>query len=256
MGSLILENKPKSPIAEAYRTIRTNIEYSSVDKEVKKILVTSAGPSEGKSTTAGNLALAFAQAGKKTLLIDCDMRKPTVYKIFKLSNRIGLSNVIVEGANIFDMNNITVEGLGLKDIIHTHSEKLDILTSGKVPPNPSEIIGSNKMSLFLEAMSSKYDRVIIDSPPINAVTDAQILSTLVDGVVLSVASEITHIDAAQRAKELLEKVGANILGVVLRRFKVPHSKYGYQGYYYYYSYGGESRKERKARKRQSGDEQK
>lgn len=251
MGSLILESKPKSPIAEAYRTIRTNIEFSSIDKNIKKILVTSSGPNEGKSTTAGNLALAFAQAGKRTLLIDCDTRKPTIYKIFKLSNRLGLTNIIVDGANIYDINHVQVDGMGIGEIIHHHTDKLDILTSGKVPPNPSEILGSNKMSLFLEAMASKYDKVIIDSPPINAVTDAQLLATLVDGVVLCIGSEITHIDAAKRGKELLQQVGANILGVVLRRVKVPTGKYGYQGYYYYYAYGDEKKGKKRNKKKKS-----
>lgn len=234
MPKLIVERKPRSPISEAYRTIRTNIEFSSIDSTVKKILITSSGPEEGKSTTSSNLALAFAQSGKKTLLIDADLRKPTIYKQFKISNRIGLSNIIVDGVNIFDMAKAQVDGLGIYEIIHHYNEKLDILTSGTIPPNPSEILGSKKMSTFLEAISSKYDKVIIDTPPVNLVTDAQLISTMVDGVVLVVASEITHKESAKRAILLLERVNAKILGAILTRMKVKKNANGYNGYYNYY----------------------
>lgn len=235
MERLIMEKKPKSPISEAYRTIRTNIEFSSIDTEVRKMLVTSSGPGEGKSTTASNLAIAFAQSGKRTLLIDGDLRKPTVFKLFSLSNRIGLSNVIVDGVNILNASTAQIDGLGLDEVIHHYNEKLDILTSGTIPPNPSEIVGSNKMRIFIEAMAKKYDRIIIDAPPINAVTDAQLLSTMVDGVLFVVGSEITHIDGAKRAMELLKHVNAKVLGVILTRVKKGNNKNGFNGYYNYYA---------------------
>ncbi len=233
MVGLIIEKKPRSPISEAYRTVRTNIEFSSIDIEIKKILITSAGPGETKSHTAANLALAFAQSGKKTLLIDGDLRKPTIYKLFNVSNRLGLSNIIVEGVNLNNIDSVTIGGLSVYETINHYNDKLDIITCGTVPPNPSEIVGSNKMRILLEKLSSKYDRIIIDAPPVMAVTDAQLLSTMVDGVIMVVASEITNKEAAKRAKELLERVKANILGVVLTRVKKKNNKYGFDGYYQY-----------------------
>jgi capsular exopolysaccharide synthesis family protein len=222
MTDLIMEKYPKSPISEGYRTIRTNIDFSSIDKEIRTVLITSSGPEEGKTTTASNIALTYAQAGKKTLLIDCDLRKPKIHKIFKISNRIGFTNMMAED-------------LKLSDIDYSYSDNLQILTAGTIPPNPSEILSSNKMKTFLQAASMMYDRIIIDSPPINAVADAQILSAITDGVLLVVTSEGTDIEAAKMAKEMLLKAKANILGVVLRRLKVSRGKYGYSGYYYYYA---------------------
>jgi len=229
MSDLIMEKYPKSPISEGYRTIRTNIDFSSIDKEIRTVLITSSGPEEGKTTTASNIALTYAQAGKKTLLIDCDLRKPKIHKMFKISNRIGFTNMMAED-------------LKLSDIAYSFSDNLQILTAGTIPPNPSEILSSNKMKTFLQAASMMYDRIIIDSPPINAVTDAQILSAITDGVLLVVTSEGTDIEAAKMAKEMLLKAKANILGVVLRRLKVSRGKYGYSGYYYYYAEDGDKKR--------------
>lgn len=231
MVDLIVDKNPKSPVSEAYRTIRTNIEFSSLDKEMRLILITSSGPQEGKSTTSSNLALAMAQSGKKTLLIDCDLRKPTIHKKFKISNRIGLSNLLADG-------------LKLSDVIFCFGKGMDVLTSGTIPPNPSEMLSSKKMKIFLQEASKVYDRIIIDSPPVNAVTDAQILATVTDGVVLVVGSGITEIDMAKRAKELLSKVKANILGVVLNKTEAMERKYGKQ-YYYYYAEDGEKKRRKK-----------
>lgn len=229
MSDLIMEKYPKSPISEGYRTIRTNIDFSSIDKEIRTVLITSSGPEEGKTTTASNIALTYAQAGKKTLLIDCDLRKPRIHKVFKISNRIGFTNMMAED-------------LKLSDIAYSYSDNLQILTAGTIPPNPSEILSSNKMKTFLQAASMMYDRIIIDSPPINAVADAQILSAITDGVLLVVTSEGTDIEAAKLAKEMLLKAKANILGVVLRRLKVSRGKYGYSGYYYYYAEDGDKKR--------------
>lgn len=213
---LIVEKQPKSIPAESYRTLRTNIQYSSFDKEIKRILVTSAEPGEGKSTTAANLAVAFSQDEKKVLLIDCDLRKPSVHKQFRISNNIGLSDVVMDNSK-------------LKKAINKHNEYLDILPSGKIPPNPSELLGSKAMENLLNELQKEYDIIILDTPPVQAVTDSQILSTKVDGVILVVRAERTKKDSVKFAKESLQKVKANIIGVVLNGGERTRDKY----YYYY-----------------------
>lgn len=212
----IVEKKPKSVSAEAYRTLRTNIQYSSFDKEMKAIVVTSAEPGEGKSTTAGNIAISFAQANKKTIMIDCDLRKPSLHRKFKISNMIGLSDVLIGKEHI-------------NDAIHEYCENLDILPSGKLPPNPSEMLGSKAMERLINELRTKYDIIILDTAPIQAVTDAQILSTKVDGSILVVRAEKTKKDSVLQAKALLNQVGANIIGVVLNGVDNVAKKY----YYYY-----------------------
>ena len=198
----VLEKQPKSVEAESYRILRTNIMYSSFDKKIKRILVTSSEPAEGKSTTSGNLALAFAQDEKKVILIDCDLRKPSLHKKFRISNNRGLSDVIIDRDK-------------LNKCIQKRTEYLDILTAGKIPPNPSEMLGSQAMSSLLDELSNLYDVIILDSPPVLAVTDAQILSTKVDGTLLVVRAEKTKKDTVLAAKGVLDKVNANILGTVL-----------------------------------------
>ena len=212
----IVENKPKSISAEAYRTLRTNIQYSSFDKEIKTMVVTSSEPGEGKSTTAGNIALSFAQSEKSVILIDCDLRKPSLHRKFKISNLVGLSDVLIGKEK-------------MNDAVNEYSENLHILTSGKLPPNPSEMLVSKAMGRLLEELKSKYDIIILDSAPLQVVTDAQILSTKVDGTILVVRAERTKRDSVQQAKALLDKVGANILGTVLNGVESTRKKY----YYYY-----------------------
>ena len=212
----IVEKKPKSIPAESYRVLRTNIQYSSIDKKIERILVTSSEPGEGKSTTSGNLALTFAQDEKKVLLIDCDLRKPSIHKKFKISNNLGLSNVILDKSK-------------LSKALVKRSEYLDILPSGKVPPNPSELLGSKALEELLDELDDVYDVIILDTPPLHAVTDAQILSTKVDGVILVVRAEKTKKDSVIAAKESLQKVNANILGAVLNGGESSRGKY----YYYY-----------------------
>ncbi|MGM7721728.1 CpsD/CapB family tyrosine-protein kinase [Metabacillus sp. Hm71] len=217
--SLISMTNPKSPIAEQFRTIRTNIQFSSVDEELQTMIVTSSGPGEGKSTTTANLAVVFAQQGKRVLLVDADLRKPTVHYTFRLENHIGLSNVLTRQST-------------LEEAVQTTSQdKLWILSSGPIPPNPSEILGSKGMQAMIEQAKNEYDVIIFDTPPVLAVTDAQVLSNLTDGVVLVVSSRNTEIDAAKKAKELLESAKAKILGVVLNNKKAQDSQY-------YYYYGG------------------
>lgn len=215
--SLITKFNPKSPISEQYRTIRTNIEFASVDKDLRSLLVTSSGPSEGKSSTTANLGVVFAQQGKRVLLIDGDLRKPTVHYTFKLDNRSGLSTVLV----------------GEKSLEETVKESdvpnLEILTCGPIPPNPSELLGSNAMKQMLQKAQETYDVVIFDTPPVLAVTDAQILSNICDGSIIVARSEQTEYEAIQKAKDLLEPANAKLLGIVLN--DVPQKK---SNTYYYY----------------------
>ena len=215
--TLIARDQVKSPITEQYRTIRTNMQFSAIDEDLRSVLVTSTGPSEGKSLTTANLAIVFAQQGKKVLLIDADLRKPTVHYTFRLNNTFGLSNYLVGDYELE------------KTVQKTNVDNLDIMTCGPIPPNPSELLGSKSMKKLLENSQEIYDIVIFDTPPVLAVTDSQILSNLVDGVLLVVRSKQTEKEAAKRAKDLLEKADANILGAVLNDRDVKEG-----GYYYYY----------------------
>ena len=213
----IVEKKPKSIPAESYRVLRTNIQYSSIDRKMKRILVTSAEQGEGKSTTVGNLALTFAQDEKKVLVMDSDLRKPSLHKKFRISNNLGLSDVILDKSK-------------LSKALVKKNGYLDILPSGKVPPNPSELLGSKALEELLDELNDIYDVIILDTPPLHAVTDAQVLSTKVDGVLLVVRAEKTKKDSVIAAKESLEKVNANILGTVLNCAE-SNSR---NKYYYYY----------------------
>ena len=213
----IVEKEPKSIAAESYRTLRTNIQYSSFfDKEYKVIVITSSEPGEGKSTTAGNLALCMAQGDKKVILIDCDLRKPSLHKKFKVSNLVGLSDVIIGKENLLSA-------------IHRYNKNLVLLTSGKIPPNPSEMLSSKAMESLLEELKGAFDYIILDTPPVQAVTDSQILSTKADGTILVVRAERTKKDSVNNAINLLKKVNANIIGTVLNGINVSRNKY----YYYY-----------------------
>lgn len=215
--SLISMTTPKSPVAEQFRTIRTNIQFANVDEELQTMIVTSSGPAEGKSTTTANLAVVFAQQGKRVLLIDADLRKPTVHYTFRTENHIGLSNVLTRQASLEEAVTVTAQ------------DKLWVLPSGPIPPNPSELLGSKGMKTLLEEAKDKYDVIILDTPPVLAVTDAQVIANLADGVVLVVSSGKTETVAAKKAKELLESANGKILGVVLNNKKVQDSQY----YYYY-----------------------
>lgn len=219
----VVEKKPKSIVSEAYRTLRTNVQYSSFDKAIKTIVITSAEAAEGKSTVSGNLALSFAQNDKKVIIVDCDLRKPSVHKNFKISNLSGLSEVLIGKEN-------------LEDVIQNRNGNLDILTSGKIPPNPSEMLSSVSMTNLIEKLREKYDIVILDSAPLQAVTDAQILSTKADGTILVIRAQRTSRDSVIEAKNLLTKVGANILGTVLHAVENTRGKY-----YYYYGSSDESK---------------
>lgn len=212
----IVEKEPKSIAAESYRTLRTNIQYSSFDKEYKVIMVTSSEPGEGKSTTAGNLALCLAQGEKKVILVDCDLRKPSLHKKFKISNIVGLSDVMIGKEE-------------LVTAMHRYNNNLVILTSGKIPPNPSEMLSSKAMTTLLDTLKQNFDYIILDTPPVQAVTDSQILATKADGTILVVRAERTKKDSVQSAINLLKKVNADIIGTVLNGLDNSRNKY----YYYY-----------------------
>ncbi|MHC1759652.1 MAG: polysaccharide biosynthesis tyrosine autokinase [Negativicutes bacterium] len=223
---LIVHEQPKSPIAEAYRTLRTNIQYAKVDGELKVLLFTSAGPGEGKSTVTANTAVALAQAGHRVILIDCDLRKPVQHHIFRL-NKKGLTNCLVGESPANEL---------LQD---TEVANLRVLTSGPVPPNPAELLGSARMGLAIDAFKAVADFVLLDSPPTIAVTDACVLSRRADGVILVLDADTVRPDMAQKAKELLENAQANILGAILNRAEV-ELEHSY--YYYYYGHGDDKEK--------------
>lgn len=216
---LIAKKDPKSPITEQYRTIRTNIQYASVDQAIRSIVVTSTGPMEGKSTTTANLAVVFAQQGKKTLLIDADLRKPTAHYTFQLPNTVGLTSVLTKQAELMDAVHMT-------DV-----ENLFVLTSGPIPPNPAELLASVSMEYLLKEAYNLYDFILFDTPPVLTVTDAQVLANLVDGSILVTSSGTTDRDSAIKAKELLSNANAKLLGAVLNNKKVDKSTH----YYYYYA---------------------
>ena len=214
---LITKLNPRSPISEQFRTIRTNLQFTAVDDTLETMLVTSAGPSEGKSFTIANLAIVFAQQEKKVLLVDADMRKPTVHYTFRIDNRRGLSSVLV---GEYELNEATIKS----DV-----PNLDILPSGPIPPNPSELLGSNKMRRLIDEAKDQYDLVIFDTPPVLAVTDAQLLANFVDGSLLVIRSKKTDQESAIKAKELLEPAKAKLLGAVLNDVQTSKDQYYYYG---------------------------
>lgn len=233
---LIANENSKSPVSEAYRTIRTNIQFSQISgKELKTILITSPTPNEGKSTTISNLGIIMAQAGKKVVVLDCDFRNPTQHKIFGMVNK-GISNCIATGE---DLDSV---------IQATSIENLWVIPSGPVAPNPSELLGSDRMSELLAELAARFDYVLVDTPPIMPVTDAAVMASKVDGVIMLLESDAIVPKIAKEAKTRLEQGGARILGVVLNKVDVTSSHYGYgygkdYDYYYYYGDDGEKHKQ-------------
>lgn len=216
--SLISKLRPKSVIAEQYRTIRTNIQFSMIDRDVKSIVLTSSGPWEGKSTTAANLASVFTDQGKQVLLVDADLRKPTVQRTFGLSNIEGLTTLLSEPEKQIS-----------EAIQQVTGTDLHVLTSGPIPPNPSELLNSHRMNGLMKRFEEMYDIIIYDMPPVTSVTDAQIMAAKADGVVFVIRHGVSQKDSVMNAKELLEMVNANILGVVFNGVekKTAQSYYGY-----------------------------
>jgi polysaccharide biosynthesis transport protein len=226
----ITSRKVHHAFMESYRTLRTNIDFISIDNKVKAIAVTSSLPGEGKTTTSSMLAVVLAQAGKKTLIIDCDLRKSRIHKAFNCINEKGLTNILVGNAKLKDT------------VIASDIENLDIITAGIRPPNPSELLSSVRMKEFMNTIKEEYDYIVLDTPPVNLVTDAQVISKISDGCLLVAASKKTERRIALEANRLLKQVNTRILGVVLNKVKESRK-------YYYSSYYGYPKEEKKSRKR-------
>lgn len=216
---LITVINPRSPISEAYRSLRTNIQFSSIDHQMKVLMVASAKSGEGKTTTITNLAVTYAQEGKKVLLIDGDLRKPSLHQVFQQSNRTGLTSALINNQHISEV------------IRDTNVDNLSLITSGPIPPNPSEILGSQRMQQLLDELKEQFEVVLFDTPPVLAVTDGLIISSYCDGVLLVVHAGKVKRDLVKKAKASLEHVQARILGVVLNNNERSNVE---SKYYYYY----------------------
>ena len=219
-NDLIVHNDPKSPISEGIRTIRTNLQFSTVNGNLKTIMITSSMPGEGKSFTSANLATAFAQNGSKVLLVDCDMRKGRLHKIFNIGNNKGLSNLLIDN----------IEKNYKKYIKKTEINNLCIIPSGIVPPNPSELLNSEANKKLIEILEKEYDYVIFDCTPVNGLPDALIMAKLVDKVLIVCAANKTPIELLQKTKSSLTNIDTNIAGVIINKSKNKYTKY--YGHYY------------------------
>lgn len=227
-AKLITLAEPKGPIAEQFRTIQTNIGFMGIDHPIKTLAFTSANTSEGKSTVTDNVAIAWAQTGKRVLLIDADLRRPTLHPTFNVSNRQGLTSILTSNENSINVEDF-VQASGV--------DNLDILTSGPIPPNPAQLLNSNRLQAFIDAVERQYDIVILDVPPLLAVSDTQALMRKLDGVVLVVKNGQTEKLAAKRAVELLRLSKTRILGYVMNDVgRDGDAGYGY-GYGHGYGYG-------------------
>lgn len=226
---LIAQKDPKSPIAEIFRTLRTNIQFMNSKNTLRTLLITSTMPVEGKSWTSSNLAVTFAQAGKRVILVDCDMRKGRLHKIFQLNAVPGLSNYL----SGIDETGETGDNDIRKYIQRTEVDNLYLMTSGNVPPNPSELLASEKTSNMLESLKEAFDIVILDGTPCLLVTDSIILSRIADSTIIVTAHKITKKDSLEKVKKSIENVGGKIAGVVLN--KVPTNIQKYKSTYYYSS---------------------
>jgi non-specific protein-tyrosine kinase len=214
---VLVAHEAHSPHAEAFRILRTNVEFAQVDRPCRTLVVTSANPCEGKSTVAVNLAVAMAQAGKRVLLVDADLRRPAVHQTLGLGNEAGLTNLLVQGGEPIDL----VQATSLPGF-------LLVLTSGPIPPNPAELLGSARMAELLVRLADMVDHVILDTPPVLAVADPVVLAGRTDGAILVVDANHTSTHALKRAREALDRAGTNILGVALNKLSGQSS-----GYYYY-----------------------
>jgi len=215
---LITISNPRSPISEAYRTLRTNLQFAGLDRPLRTLLVTSPGPEEGKSTTLANLAVTIAQSEKKVILIDCDLRRPSLHRLFALPQQPGLTTMVLdEGA------------MGNPPLQQTPVSGLWLLASGTLPPSPPDLLGSQRMNGVLETLKEQADMVLLDAPPVIGVSDAAILATKVDGVMLVVSAGQTKRESVQASKDMLERVNANLIGAVLANVPLDASL---QHYYY------------------------
>lgn len=212
----IVEKEPRSSYAESFRSIKTNIKYSAFGKDKKVILITSANPGEGKSTTASNLALTLSMDNKKVVLIDCDLRRPTIHKSFSISGYVGLSELLIEDKE-------------LSEVIQVYNENLDIIPAGKIPPNPAELLASEQMEMVLHELRLRYEYIIIDTTPLGVVADSQILTSKSDGTVLVARQGKTKKDKLANCKKLIEQVGGKTIGIIINRVDMKG-----KDYYYYY----------------------
>jgi capsular exopolysaccharide synthesis family protein len=211
-GALITISSPRSPVSEAYRTLRTNLEFASLDTEIRTLVVTSPGQEEGKSTTLANLAVTMAQAEKRVVLIDCDLRRPRLHRFFGIDNDTGLTTMIVDEAALND-----------PPLQETGIAELYLLPSGPLPPRPPDLLGSRRMEMVISSLRERSDIVLFDAPPIIAVTDAAVLATKVDGVLLVVSAGNTGREQARQAVEMLRKVNARIIGAVVNNVELDTS---------------------------------
>lgn len=216
-SELITISEPRSPISEAYRTLRTNLDFASLDQALKTLVVTSAGVGEGKSTTLANLAVVSAQAGRKVILVGADLRRPRIHQIFGANNEVGLTTMMMEDA-----------ALAAPPLQETAVEGLFVLPSGPLPPNPAELMGSRRMEDVIATLTERGDQVFFDTPPVVAVTDAAVLATKVDGVLLVVSAGQTRRENARTAVQRLEQINARLVGTVLTNVQMGA---GFQGYY-------------------------
>ncbi len=206
---------PRSPVAEAYRTLRNNVQLSNVDNPVRSLLVSSASQDEGKSTTLANLGVTFAQAGNRVVLVDCDLRRPTLHKLFGVPNDKGLTSMLLADQS------------AALPLLGTPVEGLRLLPSGPPPPNPSELLGSKRLEAAIARLQEEADLLLFDSPPVLAVSDAAVLARRVDDVLLVVSAGKTKRDQASRARQVFDRTGARILGVVLNNARLDASVYSY-----------------------------
>jgi non-specific protein-tyrosine kinase len=215
-AGLIVLRDPRSLAAEAYRTLRTNIQFSSLDRPLHTLLATSTAPDEGKSTTLANLAVTMAQAEQRVVLVDCDLRRPSLHTLFGMPNEEGLTSALLEGEDApLPLRPTEVQGLSL-------------LTSGPLPPRPPDLLGSRRMEALIARLRAEADMVLFDTPPVIAVSDAAVLATRLDGVLLVLQAGKTRRDRAREARTMLEKVKAHIVGVVLNNARLEPG-YGYYG---------------------------
>lgn len=217
---LTVLDKPKSITAEAYRALRTNLGFADLDQDIRTILVSSPSPQDGKSTVTANLGIVLAQAGYKVIIVDCDLRKPMQHKIFSLDNHRGLTSHLVQ--------QMPLENAVCKPPV----ENLTILTSGPVPPNPAELLNSQRVWDFWPVLLEHFDYVLVDSPPVLAVTDASILAPQMDGVIIVTRYGLTRKEQVREARDQFMKAKAHIIGVVLNQAKINASD---NQYYYYYA---------------------
>jgi capsular exopolysaccharide synthesis family protein len=215
---------PQSSVAESYRSLRTTVQFAGLDKEVQVLAISSSSPQEGKSTTSANLGIVMAQMGKRTLLIDADLRRPVLHSVFGLSREPGLTNMLFERSSWKEA------------IVQTDVPNLSILPCGIIPPNPAELLGSKRMGQLITQLRGQFDIIIIDTPPVVAVTDALLLGRCADATILVARADVTRIDGLLRAMDSVERSGANLLGVVLNNFNAANSYGSYYKYYQYYHY--------------------